>query len=256
MELYFSGVQSHQERRWMNAAHVGRIQVDPREWVLQGKWLQAGGYQVALDSGAEAIWEECRTPRPPSAYAEWLDRIGVERFDFIMSLDVVGDPVWSRANYEWLRAAGYPVVPVWEWDGPPADLAAYLESSPRVAIRGIGRAYRYAQDSAEKRVLVRAVRDLAAAHPARLHLMGLASPDLFEATRQLALSASTDAYKQGARRWLCWQVRERIRGGEPTGETYITRAPARRLDEFRTLTRSERCAHNARVLNQYLNQSA
>ena len=135
MKLYFAGAASgHQLLR---EEGVRRILIAYPDLRSQPDLLeQLEGFDLFLDCGAWSVKTGAIPPIDVRNYIEWLEE---ERFPFgaVASLDVIDDPVTTRANYHAMRNAGLDVLPTWH-AGSPIELAAeYAKDAPRLAIGGL-----------------------------------------------------------------------------------------------------------------------
>ena len=97
--------------------------------------------RLMIDSGAYMEFTTGKEPMPIHAFAKWtrelLRELGPDAEVEYMTLDVIGDPVRTRANYEALLDAGLRPIPILTRGAPDQDIARYLETSEKVGIGGV-----------------------------------------------------------------------------------------------------------------------
>ena len=148
----------------------------------QGKWLErirAAGFSddepcVLLDSGAYSLYRAKEKgkevdPITIEEYAAFIRRYERHLIGW-MNLDVIGDPVASRANYEAMESAGLRPVPVWHIESPLEELDAIIaEDHDLVAIGGAAVLLQKKQKRRVRDLLAEAMRR----HPDQnFHLLG------------------------------------------------------------------------------------
>lgn len=97
------------------------------------------GYQdecrFLLDSGAFTAWR-ANVALDVDAYCDFISSISVTPWRYFV-LDVVGDPVATRRNYDHMLGRGFHPVPIFTRGEDPAVLEDYYETSDVVAVGGL-----------------------------------------------------------------------------------------------------------------------
>jgi hypothetical protein len=169
------------------------------------------------------------------------DYIGLIResgpFDFVVSLDVIGDPASSRNNWEAMRRAGVQAIPVWQWGAASEELRAYLDEAQVVGVGGHATLMR----NKDARMLD-GLTAICESFPDRLHIFGMNWLRAIERLKYKVHSADSSKWLDGAR--YSHVIFINIRTG------HLSQAPAKALGL--TLDRSERCILSARNLEEYV----
>jgi hypothetical protein len=234
MKFYFSGVSGTSEYRMLDEAKVRHVLVD--QFDLPN--VPRGREGVALDSGAYRAGKK-------NLRLNVDDYIRVIRdsgpFDFIVSLDVIGDPASSRDNWEAMKRAGVRALPVWQWGAAPEDeLKAYLDEAQVVGIGGLATSMR----NKDARMLDE-LTAICESFPDRLHIFGMNWLRAIELLKDKVYSADSSKWLDGAR------YSHVIFTNTRTG--HLSQAPAKALNL--TLDRSERCILSARNLEEYISRT-
>lgn len=234
MKFYFSGVSGASEYRMLAEAGVRHILVDQFDMYN----IPRGRECVALDSGAYRAGKK-------NLNLNVGDYIRIIRdsgpFDFIVSLDVIGDPARSRDNWEAMKRAGVRALPVWQWGAAPEDeLKAYLDEAQIVGIGGLAVSMR----NKDARMLDE-LTAICESFPDRLHIFGMNWLRAIEQLKDKVYSADSSKWLDGAR------YSHVIFTNTRTG--HLSQAPAKALSL--TLDRSERCVLSARNLEEYVSRT-
>jgi len=204
-ELYFAAPNSFHIQRdtfgrwdWLNPLNV-LVAYEPKEgflsWVQRGAgWTQTPGkfdatrgqgYQFAhypdptctpgvktiLDSGAFSAWKSGTPVNLQMLIEEAKKRC--PRWDEVVSLDVIGDPVESTFNAVQMQKAGLHVIPVFHYGEDWGYLEAYKDRfGGRVGLGGIATGI----SSTQKRKWLS--QCFARAYPAKFHGFGVATKEL------------------------------------------------------------------------------
>ena len=165
MKYYMSGISGDAEIKLLSAAGAHHVLVDQFD-LAHGLGFPA----LALDSGAYRAFKNGLT----LSTADYATRVrGITRpLDFVVSLDVIGDPVQSLQNWRALKDLGVSSVPVWHYDADQTFLLRYLdEGCPIVGIGGLAGTMR--KDSPERKAALKTLVSLCASYPNRFHVFGL-----------------------------------------------------------------------------------
>lgn len=193
MEFFFSGVSSHRELGFLQAAEVKNILLNPYDFRTLEHSLS--DKKLILDSLAYKFFKQGRR----ADYDSWrsqIDAVDTTKFFYIVAPDVIGDPEATLVN--WRRAKqdypDLPLLPVFQWSAPESALDEYLESSPVVGIGGLIPLMR-----AEDTTMLAELTDLCEKHPGRFHIFGLRWLKAFNAIKSLAYAADSSVWLAGVR---------------------------------------------------------
>lgn len=160
----------------MNFWHIR----DRKAWK---KHLQRLGLKLILDSGAFTAWQKGIV----IDVVEFADFV-IEHADVIdtfFSLDVVGDPIASAANFEYLRSRGLNPIPVFHAGSDLAILDQMIEDGE--SLIGIGGSVKMAAD--DRAAAIQAIFDR---HPlGNFHFLGGGSADLLTGFAWISADATT-----------------------------------------------------------------
>jgi hypothetical protein len=231
VNFYFSGVSGASEYGMLAAAGVRHLLVDRFDLphVPRGR--------VALDSGAYRAMKK-NLSLSVEDYIRLIGNSGP--FDFVVSLDVIGDPARSRNNWEALRRAGVEALPVWQWGARQDELRAYLDEAQIVGIAGLATLMR----DKDARMLDE-LTAICESFPDRLHVFGMNWLRAIERLKDKLFSADSSKWLDGAR--YSHVIFTNTRPG------HLSQATAKALNL--TLDRSERCILSARNLEEYVTLS-
>lgn len=95
----------------------------------------AQAIRLVVDSGAFTAWK-LGTPVGLDDYCRFLESLPVRPWRYF-TLDVVGDPVGTRRNYEVMRARGFTPVPIFTRGEQLASLDEYFTTSDVVGVGGL-----------------------------------------------------------------------------------------------------------------------
>jgi hypothetical protein len=232
VDFYFSGVSGASEYGMLAAAGVRHLLVDQFDLPNVPCGPRA---RVALDSGAYRAMKK-RLHLRVDDYIRLIRNSGP--FDFVVSLDRVGDPASSRHNWEAMRRARVEALPVWQWGAEPDELRAYLDEAQIVGIGGIATLMR----NKDARMLDE-LTAICESFPDRLHIFGMNWLRAIEQLKNKVFSADSSKWLDGARYSHVIFINTR------TG--HLSQAPAKALGL--TLDRSERCISSARNLEEFVN---
>lgn len=205
MDLYFSGVASPTEYRWLKQAGVEHILVDQFDL----KHVPDDDRPVALDTGAYKISKSGgRLALDVGAYVETALTRGP--FSQVFAPDVIGDPATTKRYWRAVKGRGVEFTPVYHWQAHDPDLLSfYLDEAPRVAVGGLVKLMREGKTAEQKRARLRMLEQLgeiAARHPRRLHIFGICWLQAIEALKDLVASADTSKFLDGGRyRFIIFQ---------------------------------------------------
>jgi hypothetical protein len=129
MKMYFSGVNGKQEVEYLREAGADTVLVDQFD-LRHG----AGFKSIAIDSGAYRAMKG-KTSLSLADYIDFLGCLNFSRFDFILSLDVIGDAEQSFKNWKEV-CSRYPVIPVFHYESDLSYLDRYVESEPAMIAIG------------------------------------------------------------------------------------------------------------------------
>jgi hypothetical protein len=233
MKFYFSGVSGASEYGMLAAAGVRHLLVDQFDL----PHVPRGRERVALDSGAYRAMKK-NVCLSVDDYIRLIRNSGP--FDFVVSLDVIGDPARSRDNWEAMRRAGVEALPVWQWGARQDELRAYLDEAQIVGIGGLATLMR----DKDARMLDE-LTAICESFPDRLHVFGMNWLRAIERLKDKVYSADSSKWLDGAR------YSHVIFTNTRTG--HLSQAPAKALNL--TLDRSERCILSARNLEEYVSLS-
>jgi hypothetical protein len=225
VNFYFSGVSGASEYGMLAAAGVRHLLVD--QFDLPN--VPCGHERVALDSGAYRAMKK-RLHLRVDDYIRLIRNSGP--FDFVVSLDVIGDTASSRANWETMRRAGVEALPV--------ELRAYLYEAQIVGCGGLATLMR----NKDARMLDE-LTAICESFPDRLHIFGMNWLRAIERLKDKVFSADSSKWLDGAR------YSHVIFTNTRTG--HLSQAPAKALGLI--LDRSERCILSARNLEEFVNLS-
>ena len=103
------------------------------------------GLRVMVDSGAYIDFSHGREPWTVQKFIDWIREIEpviksiTGAYAGYMTLDVIGDPVTTRSNYETLLDAGLSPIPIITRGTGGEDIRRYQETSDYVGFGGIAR---------------------------------------------------------------------------------------------------------------------
>jgi hypothetical protein len=243
MKLYFSGVRSRRELVMLRQAGVGHLLVDQFD-IWRSGVLEAWDGHLALDSGSYRAYKRGLRLHA-GAYRLVIRLLNSRRrrpFDFVVGLDVIGDPAQSRWNWIELTDRGVPTMPVWQWGAGESDLEFYLERAPVVGLGGLVQPMR----DKDEAMLQRLTR-LCEQHPGRFHIFGINWLRAINRLQPLLHSGDTSKWLDGARYRKLIFVHSRYH--------YLAEAPVRVLAKsmpgLAGYDRERLCVENARNMAQY-----
>lgn len=139
--------------------------------------------RLMIDSGAFSAWT-IGEPVDRQAYAEFLERWS-GKWDYAVTLDVIGDPDTTAVNTRWFHARGIAVLPVFTLGHTLADFDAMVADTGYVCVGGLVKLSRAARI---KRVamLQRRAQD----HGGGVHALGVGSMTTVEAARPYSSDSS------------------------------------------------------------------
>lgn len=91
--------------------------------------------RVVVDSGAFTAFQAGK-PIALDDYCRFLESLPFTPWRYF-TLDVIGNPAATRANYDEMRRRGFNPVPIFTRGEDPAELEAYYETSDLVGIGGL-----------------------------------------------------------------------------------------------------------------------
>jgi hypothetical protein len=142
---------------------------------------QAGSrVRFLLDSGAFTAWKS-GSPIALDDYCRFLERLPVTPWRYF-TLDVIGDPKASLANYEIMRRRGFKPMPIFTRGDEPDILEYYYSTSDVVGIgSGVG--------TPKRRGFINGVMTLAKGR--RVHWLGFTDVDYLKYYRPYMADSST-----------------------------------------------------------------
>tara|TARA_R110000751_G_scaffold28003_3_gene73483 strand:- start:12752 stop:13621 length:870 start_codon:yes stop_codon:yes gene_type:complete len=146
----------------------------------------AGAWSLMLDSGAFTNWSTGKEVVKLDAYRAFLLRHG-RLFARYLNLDVIGDPVASRRNFDALRDAGLSPVPVFQRGGAAQELRRMVREAGFVCIGGISRNPQAQAEQAYMRQTLSIVRQ----EGGSAHLLGVTGLSSLRALRPASCDSST-----------------------------------------------------------------
>jgi len=131
---------------------------------------------LMIDSGAFTVFTKGKQI-DREQYAKFLTHWR-GAYNYAMTLDVIGDPVATEANLQWLLDKGLPVIPVYTARAPISELESLAERFDYIAYGGLVGVPKPIQMRALK-----VVTDIAAQANCRVHALGQASARTFTQTQ-------------------------------------------------------------------------
>jgi hypothetical protein len=158
------------------AAHSGTDLEAARRDLVCGQLMVDSGAFTAFTCGRTIVLDE---------YAAYLQR-WTGHWDHAITLDVIGDPVASRANTRRLHARGLPVMPVFTRSDTLAEFDAMVADCRYVAVGGLVGLPRKAQLAR-----VTMLQRRAANAGGGIHALGIGAMPILRAARPYSADAST-----------------------------------------------------------------
>ena len=186
--MYFSGVSSVQELSMLQEAGVKSVLVDQFDLPHCVSWPG----NLALDSGAYRAFKKNLT-LDVGAYVALIEAQEFN-FDFVVTLDVIGDAVKTRNNWRFMRQSTIPFIPVYQWSAKEDYLLRYLDESYIVGIGGLVSAMRD-----KNQQMYDQLGDLINLYPHRFHIFGMNWLKALEDFKDYVASADTSKFLDGAR---------------------------------------------------------
>jgi hypothetical protein len=250
MQFYFSGISSKTESNLLQQAGIENALVDPTDLPNVSDWngkimLDSGAYRM-FKSGKQASIEDFRT---------MLEGLNPEAFTHVVSLDVIDDPEKTKANWDYLSAAGIKTLPVWHYGDPLEYLEYYLGKTDVVGLGGLVRHIRSKRDqkmskeekaeweSYRKGVLAEMLK-LCQLYPNRFHFFGLCWIDAVNALYPYLYSADSSLYLEAARYGYVIFINTRTKK--------LSHAPCKLIPQYAALDRAGRIIESARAICSYL----
>lgn len=250
MKFYFSGVRSNREAGLLLSAGISDVLVDPASFVNLDPDLFSS---MVLDSGAYAAFKAGRI-LGTAEYATTLGKLPIERFNWITSNDVIGNPDLTKVHWQQLTALGFAAIPVWQYGSSQDDLHFYLEHSPIV---GLGGLVPHLRDRRDERLDAAAKKawnkcrektlgellQIVTTYPKRFHLFGLCWVKAFNVLSPYLLSADSSLWLNGRKYGLVIFINQR------SGKLAL--APKGMLADCKDMTSDELCTYNAAQINLF-----
>jgi hypothetical protein len=236
-KFYFSGLSGPKETQWLRDCGVASVLADPADF---GRC--EGFRDVALDSGAYRAYKAGRVLTEKVWFAD-LAALPLDRLDFMIQPDVLGDPAATRARWDAIRRERDRcrnhwlgrVIPVWQWGASGYDLRQLLDQCNLVAVGGLVPLMRAKDDA-----MLAALTALCERHGASLHLLGLNWLKAFDQLSPMIFSADTSKWLDGAR--YGHALFQHTRTGR------LSQAPARAIPDYADLDREGRTKLAIRTL--------
>lgn len=246
MKFYHSGIGKpargsalSEEFLMLQKAGVSYILADQ----FQLKYL--GDYRrgVALDCGSYYAFKK-RVVLNLESYLETARTRGP--FDFTVALDAVGNYRLSHAYWEAAKQAGLApgMIPVWQFGAPESYLEQYLDESHLVGIGGLAMLMREKNEEMRRKLITLCER-----WPGRFHIFGLNWLRCFGDLKDLAHSADSSKWLDGARKGTIIF--------HHTGNNHLAQVPEAIAIDLGIidgpLSREERCIQSAISIEKYCN---
>ncbi len=273
-QFFFSGISDIKSYDLLKTNGASHLLVDPYDLANVTIWQGP----IALDSGAYRLFKEGRkkeTPieLTPAMTAELLRPLNLNRFTFVTTCDVIGNPEKTHRNWRTLmRDYRLATMPVWQWGAPVEHLHEYLGESQLVGLGGTVPLLRNKQAKdfaaeinakglpvtcetlkqaakayeAGRRMILEQLGEICARHPGRFHFFGLC---WMQAINQLApylFSADSSLWLEGARKGLAVFVHAH------TGK--LAHAPKGAIPETRSLERDDLLGFNIREIERFFSE--
>lgn len=255
MIYYQSGVSSGGDAAILQRCGVQHVLVDQFDVATcYGRFDH-----VALDSGAFRAMRR-KVDLFLDEYCEAVVDIQKD-FDFVVSLDVIGNPAQSMENWLWLRLNGLDCIPVWHFDTDQSWLHKYLDLTDGIiGIGGLAGIFRDTENPARGGIL-RQLHTLCDKHPDRFHIFGLNWVKAINELKDTAHSADSSLWLRGARygtsvfrnsrhgtlsqapSWVLEQWAEKNgKEAHPRDRTGLLRGNARSIDRYCNKTEEDTTA--------------
>ncbi|MBK9497278.1 MAG: hypothetical protein IPO08_22720 [Xanthomonadales bacterium] len=261
MIFWFSGVTSHRDAALLQLAGVQHVLIDTFDWPATQLDGAPKFKHLMLDSGAyrmfrrEIAWDT-------GDHLTGLSMI-TGPFDHVVALDVIGNPIATRGNWEkvYRTRNDYQFMPVWQWGAPLDDLKYYLDEAPLVGVGGLVPLIRSRRkdklSQAEARAwtqsrlkVLELLTSLAQMYPQRLHAFGLSWLEAVNQLRPYLFSAD-------ASHWLIGRKDRMIIFQDPdSGELQEVKAKHYPYLDLADTSGDLLAVACARALNQYCNIDA
>ena len=146
----------------------------------------AGVWSLMLDSGAFTNWSTGKEVVKLADYRAFLLSHG-HLFARYLNLDVIGDPVASRRNFDALREAGLSPVPVFQRGGSAQELRRMVQDAGFVCIGGVSPRPTARAEQDYMRQTLAIVRE----EGGKAHLLGVTGMPVLRALRPASCDSST-----------------------------------------------------------------
>lgn len=142
--------------------------------------IDSGRVRLLVDSGAFTAWKAGKTISVDD-YQEFLRDLPFTPWRYF-TLDVIGDPVGTRSNYQTMRAAGFSPIPIFTRGEDHAHLDRLYETSDLVGVGGLVK-------TIGNTGFVKGIMDKIGDR--RVHWLGFARPDYLTIYRPYSCDASS-----------------------------------------------------------------
>lgn len=272
--FYFSGIGEIKSYDLLKINGASHLLVDPHDLANVSTWQGP----LALDSGAYRLFKEgMKKGAPleltPAMTAELLRPLDPNRFTFITTCDVIGNPEKTYRNWRTLmRDYRLTTMPVWQWGAPIEHLREYLSESQLVGLGGTVPLLRNKQAKdfaaeitvrgipvtremlkqavksyeASRRAILEQLGEICARYPGRFHFFGLCWMQAINQLTPYLFSADSSLWLEGARKGLAVFVHAQ------TGK--LAHAPKRAIPETRSLERDDLLGFNIREIEHFFSE--